>query len=152
MDIQTVLVGVGLLASTGVAYGICCSIRNAARQAAHDAEEFFQFGEPLPPVFPAAPAAANSNWPGLSDDQRNVIMEMSRETGWTAAVISDRTGLTVARISAARRALAEMQLAKFGPLYDEDSGAVCGSGYTLTSAGEAIKAALYQRLADGLAA
>lgn len=172
MDIALIS-GLAVAAVTVAGLGIL-ALRPARDLAAHDREEFFnsitqpkvvthldvQAGQVVDPgnfhthLIPAAhalPAAANNNWPGLSADQQAVLLEMEEERGVTAAHLSIVTHLPVAKVTKIRRELLAMGLADYGEMMDDD-GALRGKSYCLTPTGQGIKAALFQRMADGLAA
>lgn len=139
------------------------AFRPARDVRAHDAEEFFNFMESCPDQVWTddeghtyingirQPAAANNNWPGLTDDQQAVLMEMESERGFTAAHLSIVTHLPVAKVTKIRRELLSMGLADYGEMMDDD-GALMGKSYCLTDTGEQIKAQLFARQAADLAA
>ena len=94
---------------------------------------------------PCAGVPANSNVPALTDDQRRVLLEMNSEIGHTAATLQRRTGLPHKRVVAARRELAGMGLAVFGPLYQDcgESNVLAGRGYILTPEGDRVQDVLF---------
>lgn len=145
MDYQTIAIAAGVVAASAGSLAILWRMAERAPLGYED-ERGFHYGDALPPVitvpagceFPApraAPAAANSNVPKLTRDQRAVLLEMRDHLGFPAAFIAELTGLPLRRVRAAQRSLRDKGLAELGPLFD-DENRLCGRGYWLTEAGE----------------
>lgn len=78
----------------------------------------------------------------LTNDEHTVLMQMSGDLAWSAAVIADNLaheapddGWTARRVNAAHRGLRDKGYALFGPLWSEDDGLLRGCGYWLCGAG-----------------
>lgn len=85
--------------------------------------------------------------PALTPNQREVLLGM---VGMDTPVPTVRQqasdcGLTVEAWRTAARALIDLRLAEYGPLYDLDYGHPKGSGYFRTAAGDALAAQLEGR-------
>lgn len=119
------------LAIVGAIYAANLAMKRERREALAP-----PFANPLGEPWAPPPPTANDNSPPLTDVQSLVLRSMSRNIGFTAKELSERTGLTVAEVNAVRRELRGLGLAKFGPLYDPDGAGVRGSGYVLTREGE----------------
>lgn len=96
-----------------------------------------------------APAAANENVPQLTDDQRNVLLAMSEEIGWTARALAGFTGLPHKRVTTVRRELADKGLAILTELRGDcgESHELAGRGYILTPEGVALRDNLAKQVA-----
>lgn len=87
------------------------------------------------------PAAANSNLPALTSVQRAVLIEMSEEIGYTAAVLAANTQAPHKLVVQARRDLAKMGLARLVSLNGDGGEAttLAGRGYILTREGARVR-------------
>lgn len=75
----------------------------------------------------------------LSADEVTVIREMNGEWAWFARALTERTGLALADLRAARLALRNRRLAEIRCVFSEDDGMANGSGYFLTPLGERVR-------------
>lgn len=84
-----------------------------------------------------APVAKNDNVPTLTREQAAVLFEMHADISYTAAELSEQSGVPEKTVTKVRKELRALGLAEYGTQRSEggDGHEVAGRGYWLTAAG-----------------